>query len=199
MAEPGWRSFYLGKTVLVTGHTGFKGGWLVTWLKHLGARVIGVALEPDRNKPAFFDIAQVGADMNSNIVDIQNLQSLRAVFDEHAPEVVFHLAAQPLVRVGYCRPVDTYATNVMGTVNVLESARLTPSVRVVVIVTSDKCYENREWPWGYREVDTLGGLDPYSSSKSAAELVTAAYRRSYFSCPDGPALASVREAGPRSR
>lgn len=192
MTRRGWADYYRGRTVLVTGHTGFKGGWLVTWLKLLGARVVGLALEPDRRQPALFDVAGVGEDMASHIADIRDLDAVKTVFKRYTLEMVFHMAAQSIVRVSYREPVDTYMTNVMGTVHVLEAARLTPSMKAVVNVTSDKCYENNEWPWGYRETDPMGGADPYSASKGAAELVTAAYRRSFFSAPEGPVLASVR-------
>jgi len=174
-------SAYKGKRVLVTGHTGFKGGWLATWLKMLGSRVTGFALPAEPATPSFYESARVADGMNSVIDDIRDFDSVRRIFKETGPEIVFHNAAQALVRRSYRDPVETYATNVMGTVHILEAARNTPSVRAVVIVTSDKCYENREWVWGYRENDPVGGFDPYSSSKGCAELVTAAYRRSFFS------------------
>jgi CDP-glucose 4,6-dehydratase len=189
-------SFYRGKSVLVTGHTGFKGGWLAVWLKMLGARVIGFSLPPEKDRPSLFEAAHVEQNMVSILGDIRDFSTLSAVFKTHAPEIVFHLAAQPLVRRSYLEPVETYATNVMGTVHVLEAVRQTPSVRVAVIITSDKCYENREWVYAYRESDPMGGYDPYSASKGAAELVTASYRNSFFH-PDrfeehGVSLASVR-------
>lgn len=184
-------NFYRGKRVLVTGHTGFKGGWLAAWLKSLGAHVIGLALPPDTN-PNLFDAACLGCDMVSVLGDIRESSVVASVFEQHQPEVVFHNAAQPLVLRSYREPVATYATNVMGTVHVLEAVRNTPSVRAVVIVTSDKCYENREWFWGYREEDALGGADPYSSSKACAELVTAAYRQSFFSAEGTAAVATAR-------
>jgi CDP-glucose 4,6-dehydratase len=184
--------FYRGKTVLVTGHTGFKGGWLSVWLKMLGARVIGFSLPPEEGNLSFFEAADVARDMVSVFGDIRDLRALSAVMREHEPEIVFHNAAQSLVLRSYREPVKTYATNVMGTVHVLEAVRTTPSVRAVVIVTSDKCYENREWVWGYREDEPLGGHEPYSSSKGCAELVTAAYRHSFFKEKGGPAVASAR-------
>jgi len=173
------QAFWKGKRVLMTGHTGFKGSWLSLWLQSLGAQVVGYALAPPTN-PSLFEVAQVGKGMTSIIGDIRDLERLRAVFAEHKPEIVIHMAAQPLVRYSYIEPVETYSTNVMGTVNLLEAVRSTPSVKAVVNVTSDKCYENREWAWGYRENEAMGGFDPYSSSKGCAELVTSAYRNSYF-------------------
>ncbi len=189
---------YRDKRVLVTGHTGFKGGWLATWLKLLGSRVTGLALPPEPADPSFFVSAQVADGMNSLTGDIRDPELVLRIFDQHRPEIVFHNAAQALVRRSYRDPVATYATNVMGTVHVLEAARQTPSVRAVVIVTSDKCYENREWVWGYREQDPMGGFDPYSSSKGCAELVTSAYRRSFFSTGGRsrkPALVASARAG----
>ena len=172
-------AFWNGKRVLMTGHTGFKGSWLSLWLQSMGAQVIGYALSPPTN-PSMFEVAKVGEGMTSIIGDIRDLEHLRAVFTEHQPEIVLHMAAQPLVRYSYNEPVETYSTNVMGTVNLLEAVRGTDSVKAVVNVTSDKCYENREWLWGYRENEAMGGYDPYSSSKGCAELVTSAYRNSYF-------------------
>ena len=172
-------AFWHGKRVLLTGHTGFKGGWLSLWLQSMGAKVIGYALTPPTN-PSLFEVANVGLGMTSIIGDIRDLAHLQKVVAEHQPEIVIHMAAQPLVRYSYLEPVETYSTNVMGTVNLLEAIRQTKSVKAVVNVTTDKCYENREWAWGYRENDAMGGFDPYSSSKGCAELVTAAYRNSYF-------------------
>jgi CDP-glucose 4,6-dehydratase len=187
--------FWRGKKVLVTGHTGFKGGWLSLWLQKMGAQVTGLSL-PAPTTPSLFEMARVGTGMNSVMADIRDLAAVRDVFAQCQPEIVFHLAAQPLVRYSYTAPVETYATNVMGSVHVLEAIRLTPGVRAVVNITSDKCYENREWPWGYRENDPMGGYDPYSNSKGCAELVSAAYRNSYFNPADYPrhgvALATVR-------
>ena len=171
--------FWQKRRVLITGHTGFKGSWLSLWLQSMGAEVVGYALAPPTN-PNLFDVARVGLGMTSVIGDIRDLESLRSVFSTHLPEVVIHMAAQPLVRYSYLEPVETYATNVMGTVNLLEAVRSTKSVKAVVNVTSDKCYENHEWVWGYRENEAMGGHDPYSSSKGCAELLTAAYRSSYF-------------------
>lgn len=188
-------SFWKGKRVLLTGHTGFKGSWLSLWLQSMGAQVVGYALAPPTN-PSLFDVAEVGKGMASVIGDIRDLTQMKKVFAEHQPEIVIHMAAQPLVRYSYIEPVETYSTNVMGTVNLLEAVRNTASVKAVVNVTTDKCYENREWAWGYRENEAMGGYDPYSSSKGCAELVTAAYRNSYFH-PDkyqthGVAIASGR-------
>lgn len=186
VAQP---SFWQGKRVLITGHTGFKGSWLALWLKILGAEVAGYALAPPTN-PNLFDAARVVDGMASIIADIRDQERLNSVVAQYRPEIVFHLAAQALVRPSYEDPVGTYAANVMGTVNLLEAVRRNGCVRAVVSVTSDKCYENREWLWPYRENDPLGGHDPYSSSKACAELVTAAYRNSFFA--QGPALASAR-------
>ncbi|MHB1677556.1 MAG: CDP-glucose 4,6-dehydratase [Sulfuriferula sp.] len=187
--------FWRGKRVLMTGHTGFKGSWFSLWLQSLGVQVTGYALAPP-TKPSLFEVAEVGKSMTSIIGDIRDLEALRAGFNTHQPEIVIHMAAQPLVRYSYHAPVETYSTNVMGTVNVLEAIRVTPSVKAVVNVTSDKCYDNKEWLWGYRENEAMGGFDPYSSSKGCAELVATAYRNSYFH-PDqygqhGVALASAR-------
>lgn len=173
-------SFWRGRRVFLTGHTGFKGGWLSLWLARLGAQATGYALEPATD-PSLFALGRVGESVHSIIADVRDLERLRYAMAKAQPETVFHLAAQPLVRASYADPVSTYATNVMGTVNVLQAARETESVRAVVVVTSDKCYENLEWPWGYRESDRLGGHDPYSNSKACAELVTQAYRDAFFS------------------
>ncbi|MBW1989957.1 MAG: CDP-glucose 4,6-dehydratase [Deltaproteobacteria bacterium] len=182
--------FWRGRSVLVTGHTGFKGGWLCLWLSRLGASVTGLALPPETD-PNLYEAARVGETLTSITADVRDLSAVSAAFARTKPSVVFHLAAQSLVRASYQDPVGTYATNVMGTAHVLEAARHTPGVAAVVVVTSDKCYENREWCWGYREYEPLGGRDPYSSSKGCAELVTAAYRRSFFE-KHGPAVASAR-------
>jgi CDP-glucose 4,6-dehydratase len=173
-------SFWTGKRVLVTGHTGFKGAWLALWLQKLDCRAAGIALEPPSD-PSLFDVARVGELMDSHIADIRDLQTLCRLTLEFQPDIIFHLAAQSLVRRSYRDPIETFSTNVMGTVNVLDAARRCPSVRAVVVVTSDKCYENREWLWGYREDEPMGGHDPYSGSKGCAEIVTSAYRRSFFS------------------
>ncbi len=184
-----------GKRVLITGHTGFKGGWLSLWLQQKGAEVCGVALSP-LSGPNLFEDAGIGSGMRSVLGDVRDIDLLTKVFAEHRPEVVFHLAAQPLVRNSYADPLGTYTTNVMGMVNVLEAARKTDGVRAIVAVTTDKCYENREWDWPYRETDRLGGYDPYSSSKACAELVVSAYRSSFFNPAEygrhGVALATAR-------
>lgn len=187
--------FWDARRVFVTGHTGFKGGWLSLWLQNMGAQVSGFSLQPPTD-PSLFNLAAVAAGMESVTGDIRDRARLTSVMQAAQPEVVFHLAAQPLVRYSYAEPVETYSTNVMGTVHLLEAVRATPSVRVVVIVTSDKCYENREWVWGYRENEPMGGYDPYSNSKGCAELVVSAYRNSYFNpeclAEHGVALASAR-------
>lgn len=184
-----------GLRVFVTGHTGFKGSWLCLLLNHFGARVSGFALPPPTD-PSLFEAAQIGDIVESIIGDVRNYEVLSAALRAANPDIVFHLAAQPLVRYSYDHPVETYATNVMGTVHVLEAVRTLGTVRAVVAVTSDKCYENREWVFPYRETDPMGGHDPYSSSKGCSELVAAAYRASYFSpsrlSEHGTGLASVR-------
>jgi CDP-glucose 4,6-dehydratase len=189
------RAFWKDKKVLVTGHTGFKGGWLALWLQMAGAQVVGYALSPPTT-PSLFEVANVSQGMTSIIGDIRDLERVQASIARQQPEIVFHLAAQPLVQRAYKDPVETYSTNVMGTVNLLEALRQSGSARVIVCITTDKCYENQEWFWGYRENEPMGGHDPYSSSKGCAELVISAYRRSYFS-PDEygrhrVALASAR-------
>jgi CDP-glucose 4,6-dehydratase len=176
-------NFWKKKKVLVTGHTGFKGSWLSLWLQRKGAQVVGYSL-PAPTNPSLFETARVADGMTSITGDIRDLARVQSVFDAHQPEIIFHLAAQPIVRYSYVDPVDTYSTNIMGTVNMLEAVRHSQSVRVAVMITSDKCYENREWIWGYREHDPMGGHDPYSSSKGCAELVTAAYWKSFFSSED---------------
>ena len=184
--------FYRDKRVLVTGHTGFKGAWLCRILTLAGAQVTGYSLEPPTD-PSLFEIAGLEDVMDSVIGDIRNLQGLKDVFERVRPEVVFHLAAQPIVRDSYKDPVYTYETNVMGTVNVMECVRLTDSVRSFLNVTTDKVYENREWEYGYRECDPLDGYDPYSNSKSCSELVTHSYQKSFFS--DGRCAVSTSRAG----
>ena len=171
--------FWAGKRVFLTGHTGFKGSWLSLWLQSMGANVTGFSLLPPTT-PSLFEVAHVADGMQSIMGDVRNLADLQKAMGDAKPEVVIHMAAQALVRHSYDNPVETYSTNVMGTVHLLEAVRGTPSVKAVVNVTSDKCYENREWVWGYRENEPMGGFDPYSNSKGCAELVTAAYRNSYF-------------------
>lgn len=180
--------FWEGKRVLLTGHTGFKGSWMSMWLQKRGALVAGYALPPGPSK-SLFELAGVAARMTESVyADIRSLDRLTKLVSDFKPEIMFHLAAQPLVRKSYLEPVETFEVNVMGTVNVLEAARRTDSCRVVVIITSDKCYENNEWVWGYREIDELGGRDPYSASKGCAELITTAYRRSFFETRDTTAI-----------
>jgi CDP-glucose 4,6-dehydratase len=170
---------YKGKSVLVTGDTGFKGSWLALWLHELGANVTGIALAP-HTKPSHFQLISLNKRIHHIDVDIRNLEMVKKVFEKVKPEFVFHLAAQALVRVSYGDPKTPFDTNIGGTINVLETIRRCPSVRAAVVITSDKCYDNKEWVWGYRESDPLGGHDPYSASKGAVEIVSAAYRRSYF-------------------
>lgn len=186
------KSFYNGKKVLVTGHTGFKGSWLVRILTLAGAQVTGYALNPPTD-PNLFEIAGLEDTIHSVVGDVRDLTHLRRVFDEVKPEIVFHLAAQPIVRESYKEPVYTYETNVMGTVNILECVRLTDTVRSFLNVTTDKVYENKEWEYGYRECDPLDGYDPYSNSKSCSELVTHSYKRSFFE--DGRCAISTSRAG----
>jgi CDP-glucose 4,6-dehydratase len=188
--------FWRGKRVFLTGHTGFKGSWLSLWLQSLGAQVHGLALAPPTT-PNLFTVAQVEKGMASHTVgDIRDMGTVQQAMQACQPDIVIQMAAQPLVRLSYAEPVETYATNVMGTVHVLEAARQSPSVKAIVVVTTDKCYDNKEWAWGYREDDPMGGHDPYSSSKGCAELVTAAYRSSFFSANNyaqhGVATATVR-------
>lgn len=188
--------FWRGRRVFLTGHTGFKGSWLTLWLQALGAKVTGYALAPP-TRPSLFEQARVATGIDSHLGDVRDAGSLLRALQEAQPEIVIHMAAQPLVRYSYDNPVETYATNVMGTVHLLEAVRGAGSVRALVNVTSDKCYDNREWVWGYREDEAMGGFDPYSSSKGCAELVTSAYRRSYFGAREAgggrpPALASAR-------
>lgn len=184
-------AFWQGKKVFLTGHTGFKGSWLSLWLQSMGAKVKGFALEPP-TEPSLFQEASVAEDMESEIGDIRNLAAITDSVKAFCPDILIHMAAQPLVRLSYREPVETYSTNVMGTVHVLEAARQCSSIRAIVNVTTDKCYENREWVWGYREHEPMGGHDPYSNSKGCSELVTAAYRDSFFNTSDSAGLASAR-------
>ncbi len=188
-------TFWRGKKVLITGHTGFKGSWLSLWLQMLGADLLGFSLQPP-TQPSLFELAQIAQGMQSVIGDIRDLEHLQQVVADFRPEIVLHMAAQPIVRLSYAAPIETFSTNVMGTANLLEAVRSVDSIRAVVSITSDKCYENREWVWGYREQDRLGGYDPYSSSKACAELVAASYRNSFFNpstySEHGVALATAR-------
>ena len=185
-------NFYHGKNVLVTGHTGFKGAWLCKMLAMAGVNVTGYALEPPTN-PSLFELAGIGKDIRSVIGDIRDYETLKRTFDDVQPELVFHLAAQPIVREGYRNPADTYSINVMGTVNVLECIRQKNCVKSFLNVTTDKVYLNREWNWGYRVSDELDGFDPYSNSKSCSELVTHSYKNSFFA--DGRVAISTARAG----
>ncbi len=191
MADTGaWR----GRRVLVTGHTGFKGGWLGLWLTSMGAKVGGYALDPP-TEPSFFTACAMQELVQDVRGDIRDLVATRRALEDFAPDVVFHLAAQPIVRDGYRAPVETYATNVVGTASVLDACRHVPAVRAIVVVTTDKCYENREWVWGYRESDALGGHDPYSNSKACTELVSDSFRRSFFSRAAPPVGLATARAG----
>lgn len=185
------RGFWSEKRVLLTGHTGFKGGWLALWLQHLGAKVMGYSL-PAPTNPSLFETARISESIEGVIADIRDLKRLNAVFREFSPEVVFHLAAQPLVRASYDDPVETYSTNLIGTIHVLDAVRHSKSVKCAIMITTDKCYENAESATGYRETDRLGGYDPYSNSKACAELAIDSYRRSFFGDPGTPAIASAR-------
>lgn len=188
------RAFWKAARVFLTGHTGFKGSWLSLWLSELGAQVTGYALQPPTT-PSLFELAGVERRLNHTLGDVRDLRALHRALDTAHPDIVIHMAAQSLVRPSYEDPVATYETNVMGTVHLLEAVRALKCVKAILIVTSDKCYEIREWPWGYRENDHLGGHDPYSNSKGCAELVTAAYRRSFFeSDPDATKTIAVASA-----
>lgn len=186
--EPG---FWKGRRVLLTGHTGFKGAWLSLWLASMGAEVTGFSLDVP-TEPSLFELARAGEEMLDLRGDVRDAEALAGAFARARPEIVIHMAAQSLVRLSFERPRETYETNVIGTLAVLEAARESPGVKVIVNVTSDKCYENREWEWGYREIEPMGGHDPYSSSKGCAEILTAAFRRSFLSVADAPRLASAR-------
>lgn len=183
-------AFWQGKRVLLTGHTGFKGSWLSLWLQSMGAQVRGLSLEPP-TQPALFEVARVAEGMEHRVADIREFGAVQAQMNEFRPEILIHMAAQPLVRLSYQQPIETYATNVMGTVHVLEAARHAGSVKAIVNVTTDKCYENREWVWGYREDEPMGGHDPYSNSKGCSELVSLAYRKSFLK-DAGIAMATAR-------
>ncbi|GAB1308201.1 CDP-glucose 4,6-dehydratase [Urechidicola sp. KH5] len=183
--------FWKNKNVFLTGHTGFKGSWLSLWLQSMGAKVMGYALAPPTS-PSLFNVANVKDNMQSKIGDIRDLNSLKESMIQFDPDILIHMAAQPLVRLSYFEPIETYSTNVMGTVNVLELARSCSNLRAIISVTTDKCYENKEWEWGYRENEPMGGHDPYSNSKGCAELVTAAYRNSFFNTNNSASLASAR-------
>lgn len=183
---------YGGRRVLVTGHTGFKGSWMCAWLKKVGAEVTGLSLAPEEGRPSLYESADIGDGMTSVIGDIRDAGTVRDCMSACRPEIVFHMAAQALVRRAYHDPEGTYATNVVGTVNVLEAARACPSVKAVVVITSDKTYYNAESPWGYRETDRLGGRDPYSSSKACTELVAETYRESMFTADHPVQMATAR-------
>jgi CDP-glucose 4,6-dehydratase len=182
--------FWQSRKVLMTGHTGFKGSWLSLWLQSMGAELCGIALQPPTT-PALFDVALVAKGMDSHMADIRDASAIARLVKDFQPEIVIHMAAQPLVRLSYQQPIETYATNVMGTVHVLEAARHAGSVRAIVNITTDKCYDNREWAWGYREDEAMGGHDPYSSSKGCAELLSSAYRKSFLK-DAGIAMATAR-------
>lgn len=190
-------NFYKGKRVLITGHTGFKGSWLSIWLHELGAEVIGIGLDPQTERDNYV-LSGIGRRIKADIrADIRNGKRMKEIFTAYKPEIVFHLAAQPLVRLSYDLPVETYETNVMGTINIMEAIRATDSVKVGIMITTDKCYENKEQIWGYRENEPMGGYDPYSSSKGAAEIAISSWRRSFFNPIDygkkhHVSLASVR-------
>lgn len=183
--------FWKGKRVFITGHTGFKGSWLSLWLQQMGAEVKGFSLTPPTS-PSLFVEAKVTQQMQSEIGDIRDFSKLSESIRTFNPDILLHLAAQPLVRLSYKEPIETYSTNVMGTVNVLEASRYASHLKAIVVITTDKCYENREWEWGYRENEPMGGHDPYSNSKGCAELVVSAYQRSFFHTPDTAAVASAR-------
>lgn len=185
------RKFWKDKKVFITGHTGFKGSWLSFWLNECGSKVKGYSLEPSTN-PNLYDVLDLNSIMDSNFGDIRHLDLLEKSISEFKPEIVIHMAAQPLVRFSYIDPIETYSTNVMGTVNLLEACRKIESIKAVINVTTDKCYKNKEWFWGYREHEEMGGHDPYSNSKGCSELVTSAYRDSFFGDNHNISLASAR-------
>ncbi|MDX1600178.1 MAG: CDP-glucose 4,6-dehydratase [Anaerolineales bacterium] len=188
--------FWVGRKVLVTGHTGFKGAWLTAWLRQMGAACEGISLPPPHTLPSLFNLIGLDDEISSHFGDIRDFEWLKSAFEEAEPEIIFHLAAQSIVRLSYAKPLQTLSTNVMGTANLLELARESPGLRAIVVVTSDKCYENQEWFWGYREIDRVGGADPYAASKACAELVASCYRQAFFP-PDslaghGVGIASAR-------
>ena len=189
-----FNNIYKGRRVLITGHTGFKGSWLTAWLLSLGAEVAGLALPPP-SKPSNFAVLGLEKRISHSVGDVRDLAVVAEAVQAFQPEIIFHLAAQALVRKSYDAPLDTFDTNIRGTMHVLEAARRMPSVKTVVCITSDKCYRNDEWVWGYRETDHLGGEDPYSASKACAEIVAHSYFKSFFA--DGPAAATVRAASCR--
>ena len=188
-------NIYHNTRVLITGHTGFKGSWLALWLSQMGAKIIGYSLAPP-TEPNHFHLLNM--DINSIIGDVRDTEKLKQVFKEQQPKIVFHLAAQAIVRLSYNDPVETFSSNVMGTINVSEAARERSTVRAIVNVTSDKCYENREWSWGYREIDPVGGYDPYSASKGCAELITSCWRNSFFNLKDYGSLHHILLASGRA-
>ncbi len=187
-------SFWRNKKVLITGHTGFKGSWLSMWLKQLGAQVVGLALDPPTT-PSLYELLQLQRSLKSHRLDIRSADEVGRLLREESPEIVFHLAAQALVGASYRDPLTTFSTNILGTAVVCEAVRHAPSVQAMVVVTTDKCYENKEWTYGYREIDRLGGSDPYSSSKACAELVTSCYQQSFFSASDSPPFVATARAG----
>ena len=184
-----FKDVFKGRKVLLTGHTGFKGSWLALWLQELGAEVVGLSLAPDTN-PSHWGLLKLN--LKEYLADIRDYASVQEILNKTQPEIVFHLAAQPLVRRSYADPLMTWSTNVQGTAHVLEACRHVHSVKAIVAVTTDKCYQNKEWVWGYRENDRLGGHDPYSASKAGAELVAASYRDSFFQKEDSLLLATAR-------
>jgi CDP-glucose 4,6-dehydratase len=189
-----FEGIYEGRTVLLTGHTGFKGAWLAIWLRELGAKVIGYSLEASTN-PSIFSLTNLAEDITHILGDVRDFKNLKRIIDLHQPEIIFHLAAQPLVLASFDDPRGTFETNTMGTVNLMEAVRFCSSVKAVVIITTDKVYENKEWLWGYRENDPLGGSDPYSASKGMAELAVFSYKKSFFNPtinPEAPSIATVR-------
>jgi CDP-glucose 4,6-dehydratase len=190
--EKNWGRALAGRRVLLTGHTGFKGGWLALWLRRLGADTTAIALLPGGGQPSLFDALNVETLVQHRVADIRSPEAFAAAVQDLDAELVIHMAAQSLVRPSYVAPVETFHTNVVGTAVVLDAARRMPSLRGVIVVTSDKCYANQEWTWGYRENDRLGGADPYSASKGCAEIVVDAYRNSFFREPDSPLVATVR-------